>query len=165
MNAWLKAVNPMAAIDTEAEALMAARASSITLWLSGAKWIAAAILMMQDMPRIKAAMVSEAGASPIHDLVGNGMAEATVAITAAIGLFQVMLGGVQWRAPNTVIPIIFLILSVYGLGNALFGQVFGGGGAGAGWTMLLSYFTLVVAVVFHWVGLRGASRLEKFHRV
>ena len=164
MKAWLKAVNPQAKIDTEVEALMAARASSITLWLSGAKWIAAAILMMQDMPRIKAAMVSEAG-TPIHDLVGNGMAEATVAITAAIGLFQVMLGGVQWRAPSTVVPIIFLILSAYGLGNALFGQIFGGGGAGAGWTMILSYFTLVVAVLFHWIGLRGAIRLEKFHRV
>ena len=164
MKAWLKAVNPQAKIDTEAEALMAARASSITLWLSGAKWIAAAILMMQDMPRIKAAMVSEPG-TPIHDLVGNGMAEATVAITAAIGLFQVMLGGVQWRAPSTGVPIIFLILSAYGLGNALFGQIFGGGGAGAGWAMFLSYFTLVVAVLFHWIGLRGAIRLEKFHRV
>lgn len=164
MKAWLKAVNPLATIDTEAEAVMAARASSITLWLSGAKWIAAAILMIEDMPRLKAAMATSAD-SPLRDLFGNGRAEATVAITAAIGLFQVMLGGVQWRAPNTVIPIIFLILSAYGLGNALWGQFAGGAGAGFGWTMGLSYFTLVVAVVFHWVGLRGATRLEKLHRV
>ena len=164
MKAWLKALNPLATIDTEAEAVMAARASAITLWLSGAKWIAAAILMIEDMPRLKAAMATSAD-SPLHDLLGNGRAEATVAITAAIGLFQVMLGGVQWRAPNTVIPIIFLILSTYGLGNALWGQFTGGAGAGSGWPMLLSYFTLVVAVVFHWVGLRGASRLEKLHRV
>jgi hypothetical protein len=162
MKAWLKALNPLAAIDTEAEALLAARASAVTLWLSGAKWIAAAILMIEEMPRLKAAMVTSAD-SPIHDLVGNGMAEATVAITAAIGLFQVMLGGVQWRAPNTVIPIIFLILSVYGLGNALWSQVTGGGGGGL--TTVLSYFTLVVAVLFHWVGLRGANRLEQLHRV
>lgn len=162
MKAWLKALNPLAAIDTEAEALLAARASAVTLWLSGAKWIAAAILMIEEMPRLKADMVTGAG-SPIHDLVGNGMAEATVAITAAIGLFQVMLGGVQWRAPNTVIPIIFLILSVYGLGNALWSQVTGGGGGGL--TTVLSYFTLVVAVLFHWVGLRGANRLEQLHRV
>lgn len=164
MKAWLKAFNPLATIDNEAEALMAARASSVTLWLSGAKWIAAAILVIEDMPRLKAAFVTDNSNSLVHDLVGNGLAEATVAITAAIGLFQVMLGGVQWRAPNTVIPIIFLILSTYGLGNALWQQVMGGG-AGSGWTMVLSYFTLVVAVIFHWIGLRGARRLETFHRV
>lgn len=164
MKAWLRAFNPLATIDTEAEALMAARASSITLWLSGAKWVMAAILMIEDMPRLKAAMARGAD-SPLHDLFGNGRAEAAVAITAAIGLFQVMLGGVQWRAPNTVIPIIFLILSAYGLGNALWSQITGGAGAGTGWSMMLSYFTLVVAVLFHWIGLRGAARLEKLHRV
>lgn len=164
MKAWLKALNPLAKIDTEGEALMAARASSITLWLSGAKWVAAAILMIEDMPRLKAALATDAG-SPLHDLIGNGMAEATVAITAAIGLFQVMLGGVQWRAPNTVIPIIFLILSVYGLGRALWSLFLGGADAGFGWSMGLSYVTLVIAVVFHWIGLRGASRLEKLHRI
>ena len=164
MKAWLKAFNPLSAIDTEAEAVMAARASAISLWLSGAKWIAAAILMIKDMPRLKAAIATGAD-SPVRDLVGNGMVEAMVAITAAIGLFQVMLGGVQWRVPNTIIPIIFLILSAYGLGNALWSQLAGGAGAGSGWPMLLSYFTLVVAVLFHWVGLRGASRLEKLHRV
>lgn len=162
MKAWLKAFNPLATIDSEAEALMAARASSISLWLSGAKWVMAAILMIEDMPRLKAVMATSAD-TPLNDMLGNGRVEATVAITAAIGLFQVMLGGVQWRAPNTVIPIIFLILSVYGLGNALWSQFTGGSYGGL--TMGLSYFTLVVAVLFHWIGLRGARRLEQLHRV
>lgn len=166
MKAWLRALNPQAALETEAEALTAARASSVTLWLSGAKWISAAILSIGDMPRIKAAMINGSGTgSQIQDLVGNGMAEVTVAITAAIGLFQVMLGGVQWRAPTTVIPIIFLILAAYGLMSVLWSQFTGGYGAGVGLSMILSYFTLVVAVVFHSIGLRGSARLEKLHRV
>lgn len=165
MNAWLKAVNPLAAIDTEAQALMAARASAITLWLSGVAWIVTSILKIQDMPRMRAAMMAEGGESPVLDIVGSGMAEATVVITAVIGLIQLVLGGVQWRSPNTVIPIIFLILSLYGLGNALWGQVTGSAGAGTAVLMILSYFTLVVAVIFHWAGLRGADRLEKIHRV
>ncbi|MES2834834.1 MAG: hypothetical protein V4707_09015 [Pseudomonadota bacterium] len=162
MKSWLIALNPLAKIDTVAEALTAARASSVTLWLSGAKWVAAAILMIGDMPRLKAEMATGAS-SPLQNLVGAGMTEAMVGITAAIGLFQVILGVVHWRAPNTFIPIIFLILSVYGLGGAVWNQAVGN--AGSGWPMLLSYFTLVVAVLFHWIGLRGAARLEKLHRV
>ncbi len=163
MKAWLKAINPLATIDTEAEAVMAARASSFSLWLSGAKWIGAALLMIKGMPQLRADMASGSG-SQMLDLVGAGMAEAAVAITAAVGLFQIILGGVQWRARTTVIPIIFLILAIYGLGHAVWSAVAGGGGGGSGWSTMVSYFTLVVAVVFHWIGYRGAVRLERIHR-
>lgn len=163
MKAWLKAVNPLATIDGEAEAVRAARASSLSLWLSGLKWIAAAILMIQDMPRIKAAMVTGADSSTV-DLVGAGLAEAIVGITAAVGLFQIVIGWVQWRAPTTVIPIIFLILSVYGLGNGLWSAFTGEAAPASFWSTALSYFTLVVAVVFHWAALRGANTLERIRR-
>lgn len=162
MNAWLKAFNPLATIETEAEALRAARASAISLWLSGAKWGLGALLMVDDMPAMRAAMASSDSASDtaIQNLVGGGLAEATVIITGCLGLFQILMGVVQWRKPNTSLPAIFLVLSVYGLGTALWGQV--SGGAGAGWPMLVSYFTLIVAVVFHAAGLRGAGRLKAF---
>lgn len=162
MNAWLKAFNPLATIETEAEALRAARASAISLWLSGAKWGLGALLMVDDMPAMRAAMASSDSASDtaIQNLVGGGLAEATVMITGCLGLFQILMGVVQWRKPNTSIPAVFLVLSVYGLGTALWSQV--SGDAGVGWPMLVSYFTLIVAVVFHTAGLRGAGRLKAF---
>lgn len=165
MNAWLKAFNPLAAIGTEAEALRAARASAISLWLSGAKWILGAALMVDDMPRMRAAIASSSSPSDvaIQNLVGGGLAEATVIITGCLGLFQILMGVVQWRKPNTSLPAVFLVLSVYGLGTALWGQLTGGG-TGAPWSVAVSYATLVVAVVFHWAGLRGAVRLRALQR-
>lgn len=166
MNAWLKAFNPLATIETQAEALRAARASAISLWLSGAKWVLAAILMIDDMPRIRAAMASSDTASDaaIQNFLGGGLAEATVIITAFLGLFQLMMGAVQWRAPNSGIPTVFLVLSAYGLGMALWKLVSGGADFDPLWPVALSYFTLVVAVVFHWAGMRGAGRLEALRR-
>ena len=165
MNAWLKAFNPLTAIETEAEALRAARASAISLWLSGAKWMLGAALMVDDMPRMRAAIASSNSASDaaLQSLVGGGLAEATVIITGCLGLFQILMGVVQWRKPNTSLPAVFLVLSAYGLATALWGQ-FSGGGTGALWSVAVSYVTLVVAVVLHWAGLRGAVRLRALQR-
>lgn len=166
MNSVLQAINPFAKIETVEAALLAARASSVSLWLSGAKWILAAILMIGNMSEMRAALTADAvarGDASVQTMVNAGGVEITVAVTAAVGLFQILLGGVQWRSPSTVIPIIFLILSTYGLGTTIWGHL-NGGGDSSPWSVALSYFTLIVAVVFHAIGLRGATRLERLHK-
>jgi len=166
VNIWVKAINPFSSLETVGEALAAARLSAISLWISGAKWVLAAILMIDDLADMRAD-ISTAGASrgdtAIVTLVEGGLAEIMVAIVALVGLFQLVLGGVQWRIPNSTIPIIFLILSGYGLASDLWRQATGTGNPIL-WVLVLSYVSLIIAVYFHALGARGAMRLEALHK-
>ena len=166
MNNLMQAMNPFAKIETVEAALLAARASAVSVWLSGVKWILAAILMIGNMSEMRAAIATGASArgdAAVQTMIDGGVVEITVAITAAIGLFQILLGGVQWRAPSTVIPIIFLILSTYGLAMMIWGHLTGTGDT-TPWSVALSYFILIIAVLFHTIGLKGAARLERLHK-
>ncbi|NBB50362.1 hypothetical protein GVN24_18980 [Rhizobium sp. CRIBSB] len=166
MENWVRAVNPFSSLETVGQALAAARLSAVSLWISGGKWVLAALLMIDDLADMRAE-ISTAGAArgdtAIMTLVEGGLAEIMLAVVALIGLFQLVLGGVQWRIPNSTIPIIFLILSGYGLATDLWRQVTGAGNPVL-WVLVLSYISLVIAVYFHALGARGAMRLEALQK-
>ena len=95
------------------------------------------------------------------------MAGAAVGVTAFLIAIQLILGLVQWFKPNIVIPILFTILVVYGLGTAVLGLVMAGqmdipAAAAPAWQTWGGIVVLVIQLVLHIAGIRGANALRKF---
>ncbi len=165
MTDWIKASNPTAAITTEAEAVAAARASALAIFL-GVIWggIGVALLVTGGAAQIEAAMAqSSAEAS---EMAGMGY---QIALWSGIGLcaIQLVLGLVQWTRPNSVIPILFAVLVVLGLALGLFGMMMAGQegmpetAAAPAWQVWGGFAVLIVQLVMHIAGYRGARALDR----
>ena len=92
-----------------------------------------------------------------------------VAIWTAVGIcvIQLVLGLVQWAKPNVVIPIIFAILVAFGLASGAFGLVMAGPAgmpetaAAPSWQLYVGLVILVIQLVLHIAGIRGAGALDR----
>ena len=158
------AMNPAAPLTTEDAALSAAKVSAIGM-------VIGAINQAVGGWYASTPAASEAAARVIGDLTGQTPDPAQLAQQAQMGLYltgafvvlQLILAAVQWRKPNTVLPILFLVLVIWALGGAALALVvpaFGGGQP-----IWLTVFTLVMmllAAILHIAGIRGASALKKF---
>lgn len=158
------AMNPTAPLTTEDAALGAAKVSAIGM-------VIGAINQAVGGWYASTPEASEAAARVIENLTGQTSDPAQLAQQAQMGLYftgalvvlQLILAAVQWRKPNTVLPILFLVLVVWALGGAALALVvpaFGGGQP-----MWLTVFTLVMmllAAILHIAGIRGASALKRF---
>jgi len=168
MTDWIKASNTSGPITTEPEALAAARASALAIFL-GVIWggIGIALLMTGGSAEVEAAMAQASADSP--EMAGMGGAVMQIAMWTAIGFcaIQLVLGLVQWAKPNIVIPIIFAILVVFGLGSGLLGLMMAGQAnmpetaATPTWQTWLGLVILVVQLVMHIAGIRGARALDR----
>ena len=168
MSEWIKAMNPTAPIATEPEAVRAARASAIAIFL-GVAWgvLGIAILLATGSAAIEAAMAQAAADSP--EVAGMTGAMTQIALWGAIGvtIIQLVLGLVQWTRPNIVIPIIFLILVLYGLVTSVYGLSMMGSpdipeaARTPMWQIALGLIILVIQLVMHIAGIRGARALDK----
>ncbi|MDP1911860.1 hypothetical protein [Brevundimonas sp.] len=168
MTDWIKASNPTAPINTEAEAIGAARASAIAIFL-GVVWgaIGVALLMTGGSAEIEAAMAQASADTP--EMAGMGEMAMQIALWSAIGIsaIQLVLGLVQWSKPNVVIPIIFAILVAFGLVSGLFGMMMAGQAgmpetaAAPTWQVYVGFVILVIQLVMHIAGIRGARALDK----
>jgi hypothetical protein len=168
MTDWIKASNPTAPITTEAEAIGAARASAVAIFL-GVIWGAVGIflLMSGGSAEIEAAMAEASADAP--GMAGLGAMAMQIAMWSAIGIcvIQLVLGFVQWTRPNVVIPIIFAILVAFGLVSGLFGMMMAGQegmpetAAAPTWQVYVGLVILVIQLVMHIAGIRGARELDK----
>lgn len=168
MSEWIKAVNPTAPITTEPDALRAARASALAIFL-GVAWgvVGVAILLTTGAAAMEAAMAQAAADAP--EVAGMTGAMTQIALWGAIGVtvIQLVLGLVQWTKPNIVIPIIFLILVIYGLVTSLIGLSMMGSpdipdaARTPLWQIALGLIILVIQLVMHIAGIRGARALDK----
>ncbi|MEY4556671.1 MAG: hypothetical protein RL093_1790 [Pseudomonadota bacterium] len=168
MTDWIKASNPTAPITTEAEAIGAARASALAIFL-GVIWggIGVALLMTGGSAEIEAAMAQASADTP--EMAGMGGAMVQIAMWSAIGIcgIQLVLGLVQWAKPNVVIPIIFAILVAFGLVSGVFGLMMAGQegmpetAAAPNWQVYVGFAILVIQLVMHVAGIRGARALDK----
>ncbi|MGV8928169.1 MAG: hypothetical protein ACOH1E_00320 [Brevundimonas sp.] len=158
----------MAPINTEAEATAAARASAIAIFL-GVLWgIVGVIYLMTAGQAVMAAAMAQASADA-PEMAGMTGAMTQVALWMSVGfvVIQLILGLVQWAKPNIVIPIIFLILVAFGLVSGVFGLVMAGQpgmpetAAAPAWQTWLGMIILIVQLILHSAGVRGASRLDK----
>ena len=169
MTDWIKASNPTAPVTTEAEAIAAARASAVAIFI-GVIWgaVGVALLMTGGSAEMEAAMAAASADTP--EMAGMGGAMVQIAMWTAIGfcVIQLIIGLVQWAKPNIVIPIIFAILVAFGLVTGLFGMMMAGQegmpetAAAPAWQTWVGLVILVVQLVMHIAGIRGASAMNKF---
>ena len=167
MTDWAKAVNPAAPIATEVDAIAAARASAIAIFLGVAWGLIGIIYMLTAGQAAMDAAVAQASAGT-PEMAG---AIGQFAMWSAVGLcvIQLAFGLFQWAKPNIVVPIIFLILVAFGLIMGVFGLVAAAAmpevaeaqAANPAWQTWIGLVLLVVQVVLHVAGIRGASKLDK----
>jgi len=168
MTDWIKASNPTGSITTEAEALAAARASALAIFL-GVVWGAVGVFMLMSggSAEVEAAMAQASADAP--EMAGMGGAVMQIATMAAIGfvVIQLVLGLVQWAKPNIVIPIIFALLVAFGLVMGLFGLMTAGQegisetAAAPTWQVWVGLVILVIQLILHIAGIRGARALDR----
>ena len=167
MTDWARAMNPTSPLNTEAEALAAARASAIAIFL-GVVWgiIGVVYLMTAGQEAMQAAMAAAGGDEATAGMAGS-MAQFALYMAIGLVVIQAILGFVQWAKPNKVIPILFIILVVYGLGSAALGQLMADqigvpeGSQGPLWLVVAGFVVMIVQLVLHIAGVRGASRLDR----
>lgn len=167
MTDWAKAMNPTSPLNTEAEALAAARASAIAIFLGVVWGVVGIIYMMTGGQEAMEAAMAAAGGEEATAGMATSMAQFALYMAIGLVVIQAILGFVQWTRPNKVIPIIFIILVVYGLGSAALSQMMAGqmnlpeGAQGPLWLTVAGFVVMLVELVLHIAGVRGASKLDK----
>lgn len=167
----ISSMTPTAPINTRPEAIAAARASAIAIAI-GVVWgiVGVIYLMTAGSAAMEAALADAAAQNP--DAAGmSGMAGLMTGAAIGTGIFlvivQLVLGLVQWFKPNIVIPILFTVLVVYGLGSTVLGMAMMNdqvAGANPMWFTVLGLVVLVVELVLHIAGIRGANALNKMNK-
>jgi len=168
MTDWVRASNPTAPITNEAEATAAARASAIAIFL-GVLWgVVGIIYLMTAGQELMAAAMAQASAdAPEMEGMAGVMTQAALWMSVVFVVIQLVLGLVQWAKPNIVIPIIFVILVAIGLISGLMGLMMAGQAgmpetaAAPVWQTWGGLVILVVQLILHIAGIRGARMLDK----
>ncbi|WP_183252516.1 hypothetical protein [Brevundimonas basaltis] len=171
MTDMVRGMNPTATISNAEEAKAAARASAIAIFL-GVVWGAIGLiwLMGPGAAVMEAAMAEAAATSPEAASMTGMMTGAAVVFAGVLVVIQAILGLVQWFKPNIVIPILFTVLVVYGLGSTALGMVMAGqmeelgatAAATPAWQTWGALAVMVIQLTLHIAGIRGASALRKF---
>lgn len=162
MTDLIKAMNPTAPLPTEQAALAAAKISAVGMVIGAVHqavggWYA-------STPEAQAAtsrLVEQVTGQPADP----GQAQAGLAIAGVLVVLQLGLAVVQWLKPNSILPILFLILVIWALGGALLGLVMPAFAAGQPmWLTLFTVLTMIIAAITHIAGIRGASALGKLRQ-
>jgi len=158
-----KAMNPTAPLATEEAALGAAKVSAVGM-------VVGAVNTAIGGWYSSTPAAQEAAARMVHDLTGQAPDPAALAQQSQFGIMiaggfivlQLILAFVQWRKPNIVLPILFLVLVIWALGGSLLALVVPAFGAAQPlWLTLVILVLMLVAAVTHIAGIRGASALDK----
>jgi hypothetical protein len=167
MTDWVRASNPTAPITNEAEATAAARASALAIFL-GVLWgIVGVIQIFTSQTEMAEAAAAAAASDPAAAGMAGAMVQGVLFAGIAMVVIQAILGFVQWARPNIVIPIIFLILVAFGLVSGVFGMVMTGqegmpqSPAAPAWQIWVGFVILIIQLLMHTAGIRGASKLDK----
>lgn len=156
----IKAMNPTTPLNTEEAALAAAKVSAVGM-------IIGAIHQAVGGWYATTPEATAAAGRLVERLTGQTMSAEQMAASAqqgmmmAVGFVVLQLGFAfwQWKKPNIVLPILFLVLCIWGLGTSGLGLAMG-----AEQPLYLSVFSIVallVAAVMHIASIRGNSALSK----
>lgn len=169
MTDWIKAINPTAVLDSEAQALAATRASSIGMVIGAARdavlaWYAANTgaeatrLAVDQMTRRPESAEQMQAATQI------GLAGAILVV-----VLQLVLAVVHWRKPTSLLPLVFLMLVVWALGSGVLALVHALGGqqtaAQPMGLILMTLATMSIAAFLHTTAIRGAGRLAELRKL
>lgn len=156
----IKAMNPTAPLNTEEAALAAAKVSAVGMVIGAIHqavggWYSSTPEASAAAGRLVEKLTGQV--PPPEQMAAS--AQQGVIIAGVFVVLQLGFAAWQWKKPNIVLPILFLVLCIWGLGTAGLGLAMG-----AEQPMYLSAFSIVamlIAVVTHIAGIRGASALSK----
>ena len=163
MTDLIKAMNPTASLTTESAALDAARVSAVGMVLgaigqAAAGWYASTDAGIEAARRMVEQMLGEA---PTAEMMAQ-QAQTGLIMTGALVLLQLGLAAVQWRKPNGVLPVIFLVLVIWGFGTACLAFFVPAVSESQPlWLTLMTVVLMVIAAVTHIASIRGVSALNK----
>lgn len=165
MSSWITAMNPTAPIGTEPDARKAAQSSAIAI-IIGVVWgIINVGILYSSQATIKAAAISNAGGSAQAEAAAGGMITGALWASVAFVVIQAVLAFVQWRNPNKVIAILFLVLIALGAVSTLATLAMAGQMPQAAptpiWQVIVGLLVLAVEAVLHVAGLRGIKTLDR----
>lgn len=168
MSDLTRALNPTAPITNEAEATAAARASAIAIFL-GVLWglVGIAYLLTAGQAAMDAAIAQTAAENPDAAGLAGMMAQTALWMSVGLVVIQLVLGVVQWKKPGVVIPIIFAILVAFGIVSGLLGLMMAGqqdvpeAAKAPMWQVVIGFIVMVIQLVLHITGIRGARKLDK----
>lgn len=168
MTDWIRASNPTTPITTEDEAIAAARASAIAIFL-GVVWgvIGIVYLMTAGQALMDAAVAQASAQSPEAAGMAGMLAQGLLGLSVGLVVIQLIIGLVQWFKPNIVIPIVFAILVAFGLITGLMAALGVGqpeasaAVSNPAWMTWGGLVLLVIQLVLHIAGIRGAQKLDK----
>lgn len=166
----MKMINPTAPLNSEADARTAARASAVSIFIGVVMGLITVVMLMNGgLAEMEAAMKAQSAGDPNVAGMTGAMAQGALYFTIFLVVLQLILGFVQWAKPNIVLPILFLILVVYGLGSTALGMMMMDESMPRTSmnTPAMTAFTIVVLLIqalLHVVGIRGASALNKFRQ-
>jgi phage-related minor tail protein len=162
----ISSMNPTAPLTTEAAALAAAKVSAVGMVVGAVKTAVEGWYTSTPEASAKAAEM-------IEQLTGQTQDASAMAQQSQIGLYtagffvllQLVLAFVQWKKPNVVLPILFLVLVIWGLGGAILALAVPALGAAQPlWLTLFVLVTMLIAAITHIAGIRGAGALSKIRR-
>jgi hypothetical protein len=160
---------PTTPINTESDALKAARASAIAIFIGVAVGIISAIWTLmnpQFAEAVAAAQAQMSGSDPQAASMSGGGMKIGEYVGYALLLVSAIFGFVQWKRPAKWITILFMVLIVlFGLLPTACAQVVAGMIPGMPsapvWLTVLSVVSLIVQFILHITGLKGIGKLEK----
>ena len=123
--------------------------------------------MRQASRAIAHVQTAASGASPQAVAVAGTVLSAGIWFSVGFVVIRAVLAVVQWRNPNKVIAIIFLVLIAFGVVSTLASIVLLNSGALPQaavatpiWQVILGIVVMAVEAVLHFAGLRGMRRLD-----
>ncbi len=165
MSSWITAMNPTAPIGTEPEARKAAQSSAIAIILGVVWGIVTVAITFASKDALTAAAVAGAGGSAEAAAMAGGVVSVTLWTSVAFVVIQAVLAFVQWRNPNKVIAILFLVLIALGAVSILATLAMAGQMPQAAptpiWQVIVGLLVLAVEAVLHVAGLRGIKTLDR----
>nr|WP_314431335.1 hypothetical protein [uncultured Brevundimonas sp.] len=148
MNRRFSFPNPFGPVDSGSTAQAMARLSAVAFWL----WAATGLM--------QAGLVWYASDASYAEFRG-----ATTGFAVFFALTAGLLGWMQWRRPNRILPVFGLAWALYELSSfgvsLLVGAPLGVAGVPA-WGGMIAATAMLACVVLHVGGLRGATALARF---
>lgn len=174
---YLRMINPATSVATEDEAATAARAGALGAFLMAVPGVVASVAMLVDIDgylaklrHVMAVMYGET--SEVFRMSVATLTPQLIYFSAtwgvALSLGIVVLGVVQWRKPNPIVPLLLGLFTAYGLLMLILGLVRLNPAAAAmkipAWRNALAVVIDLVVLVLFYSGFRGASRLAKLRK-
>ena len=175
MTDLLRLLNPTTRLEGESDALAAGRAGALGAFLLAVGGVIGAVIVVLTADSYAAQLRTAAlamhgdpkAAQKTAALMTPTLVYASAIYSVVCALVLVVLGAVQRRKPNTIIPLILGLLTAYSVLMFVIGKLPGAMSIHMElpvWRQVLIQTANVAALVFFYAGFRGANRLAKLRK-